>query len=318
MKIVVTGRNFATKDTTAMDMLLNAGHEVIVSSKAMGTGTSSKTVYEEVQDADIAIAGLEPYDAEVLAHCPKLKLISRRGIGYDAVDLAACKQHNVTVVRTVGAVEGAVAEQVIAYIFYFARKIHEQTQSMHAHQWQRTMTSGVKNSRLGLVGFGGIGKEIAKRATALGQEVLYYCRHPRTEWEKEYNVRYAPLDELLAACDYVSCNVPLTESTRHIFNAEAFAKMKHGSIFINIARSLVMDEQALADAVRSGHLAGAAVDVFQHEPCTDSPLHALENIILTPHTAPFTWENFVAMNNLAAKNVLNFLNGTLDEKYITR
>lgn len=318
MKIVVTGRNFATKDTTAIDLLQNAGHEVIIAKTAMGTGTSAKEVYETVGDADIAIAGLEPYNAEVLEHCPNLRLISRRGIGYDAVDLAACRAHGVTLVRTVGAVEGAVAEQVIAYIFYFARQIHIQTQSMHSHQWQRMMMPGVKNSTLGLVGFGGIGKEIAKRATALGMNVLYYCRHPRPEWETEYNVRYAPLDELLAGSDYLSCNVPLTDATRNMFDAKAFAKMKRGSIFINIARSLVMDEQALAGAVKSGQLAGAAVDVFQHEPCTQSPLHELENIVLTPHTAPFTFENFIAMNNLAAQNVLDFLNGTLAEKYITR
>lgn len=318
MKIVATGRNFSTKDTTAIDMLRTAGHEVIIANEAMGTGTSAQKVYEAVGDADVAIAGLEPYNEEVLAHCPNLKLISRRGIGYDAVDLKACKKRGITLVRTVGAVEGAVAEQVIAYIFYFARKIHEQTQSMHAHEWKRTMMPGVKNSKIGLVGFGGIGKEIAKRAAALDMEIVYYCRHPQTEWEAEYKVRYAPLDELLASCDYVSCNVPLTDATRKMFDASAFAKMKQGSIFINIARSLVMDEQALADAVKSGHLAGAAVDVFQHEPCTDSPLHEAKNIILTPHTAPFTWENFVAMNNLAAKNVLDFLAGTIDEKYITR
>lgn len=318
MKIVVTGRNFATKDKTALQMLQNAGHEVIVAKTAMGTGTNAKEVYSAVGDADIAIAGLEPYDEEVLAHCPNLKLISRRGIGYDAVDLQACQKRGITLVRTVGAVEAAVAEQVIAYIFYFARKIHEQTQSMHAHEWQRMMTSGVKTRRLGLVGFGGIGKEIAKRAVALGMEVVYYCRHPQKQWETEYNVRYAQLDELLASCDYVSCNVPLTDATRNMFAAETFAKMKQGSIFINIARSLVMDEQALAKAVQSKHLAGAAVDVFQHEPCTDSPLHAVANIVLTPHTAPFTSENFIAMNNLAAQNILDFLAGTIDEKYITR
>lgn len=318
MKIVATGRNFATKDTTAIEMLRAAGHEVVIAQQAMGTGTSAREVYETVGDADIAIAGLEPYNAEVIAHCPNLKIISRRGIGYDAVDLQACRERGITLLRTVGAVEGAVAEQVIAYIFYFARQLHVQTQNMHAHQWLRQMVPGVKTRKLGLVGFGGIGKEIATRATALGMEVAYYCRHPRAEWDAAYNVHYLPLDELLAESDYVSCNVPLTESTLKLFDAKAFAKMKQGSIFINIARSLVMDEEALADAVRAKHLDGAAVDVFQHEPCTDSPLHKLENIVLTPHTAPFTTENFITMNNLAAKNVLDLLAGTIDEKYITR
>lgn len=316
MKIVVTGRNFDTPDDYPVRLLRAAGHEVILNQTALGTGADPLEVAHLVDDADIAIAGLEPYNEAVLEHCPKLRLISRRGIGYDAVDLEACRRHGVTVARTVGAVEGAVAEHVIAYIFYFARQLHLQNQLMQEHKWQRVMTPGVKTAKLGLVGFGGIGKEIARRATALQMEVLYNCRHPQPQWEAEYNVRYAPLDELLASCDYVSVNVPLTPATTKMFDTAAFTQMKQGSYFINIARSLVMDEAALAEAVRSGHLAGAAVDVFQHEPCTASPLHNVPNLILTPHTAPFTYENFNLMNLVAAQNVLDFLAGTLDSKFI--
>lgn len=299
-------------------MLRAAGHELVECGNNMGTGTSQQTVYEAIGDADIAIAGLEPYGEEVFTHCPNLKLISRRGIGYDAVDLEACRRHGVTLLRTVGAVEGAVAEQVIAYIFYFGRQLHSQNQFMQQHLWQRVMMPGIKNNILGLVGFGGIGKEIAKRAVPLGMQVLYNCRHPQPEWEQEYGVRYAPLEELLRVSDYVSVNVPLTPATEGMFTAQSFRTMKEGSFFINIARSRIVDQKALAFAVADGHLGGAAIDVFDKEPCTESPLHGIPNIVLTPHTAPYTYENFVAMNRMSAQNVLDYLNGSIDKKYITQ
>ena len=318
-KIVITGRNFTEPNDKALQMLKNAGYEVVDLGKlGMAHGTAEKEVAAAVKDADAVIAGLEPYTEAVLAACPELKLISRRGIGYDSVDVGACYRHGVTLCRTAGVVEGSVAEQVMAYILYFARRIDLQNQSMHEGQWKRLMMPGVKTRTLGLVGFGGIGKEIARRAAAFDMEVLYYCRHPKKEWEETYHVRYAELDELLAAGDYISVNVPLTESTRGLCGKEFFEKMKQGSVFINIARGEVADTEALKEALDSGHLSGAGVDVFATEPCTDSPLRTCENAVLTPHTAPYTVENFAMMNELAAQNVIDFFNGRLEEKMIVK
>ena len=129
-----------------------------------------------------------------------------------------------TLCRTAGMVEGSVAEQVMAHILYFARRIDLQNQYMQEGQWKRLMMSGVKTRTLGLVGFGGLGKEIARRAAAFDMEILYYCRHPKKEWEERYRARYADLDELLAASDYVSVNVPLTESTYGLCGKEFFKK----------------------------------------------------------------------------------------------
>ncbi len=317
MKIVITARNFSTDDDSAVRLLQQAGHEIIDLSDAdMGAGTPEATVLEAVKSAEIAIAGLEPYSRAVLEQCPSLRLISRRGIGYDSVDVDACHARGITLCRTVGAVEASVAEHVLAYILYFARRVDLQNIPMHEGKWQRIMTPGAKTRKLGLVGFGGIGKEIALRARPFGMELYYTCRHPNSAWEKEYGVKYLPMDELLATCDYISANVPLTESTRNMFHAGTFAKMKPGSIFINIARGPVADPHALRAALDSGHLAGAAIDVFDREPCTDSPLIGQPNALLTPHTASYTSENFTAMNLIAAQNVLDFLSGTLDQKYI--
>lgn len=317
MKIVITARNFSTGDDSAVRLLLTHGHEVVDLSDAdMGAGTPEAAVIEAAKDADIAITGLEPFSRNVLEQCPNLRLISRRGIGYDSVDVDACRERKITLCRTVGAVEGSVAEHVLAYILYFSRRVDLQNVPMHEGRWQRIMTPGAKTRKLGLVGFGGIGKEIALRARPFGMELYYTCRHPNSAWEQEYGVQYLPLDELLAVCDYVSVNVPLTDSTRGMFGSEAFAKMKPGSIFINIARGPVADAHALRAALDSGHLGGAAIDVYDVEPCTDSPLIGCPNALLTPHTATYTSENFTTMNVIAARNVLNFLDGALDGKYI--
>ncbi len=317
MKIVITGRNFTTCDKDSIKMLLDAGHEVIDYSDAnMGSGTDEKVVYEAVKDADMAIAGLEPYSEYVIERCPNLKMISRRGIGYDSVDTDACRKHNIVLARTLGMVEGAVAEHVMAYILHFARRISLQNEAMHDGQWNRVMVPGAKGRTLGLVGFGGIGKEIAKRAVPFGMKVLYNCRHPKKEYDEEYNVQYMDLDDMLASCDYVSVNVPLSESTRNMFDKEMFSKMKEGSIFINIARGQVMDAYALKEALDNGHLAGAGVDVFESEPCTDSPLISCPNAVMTPHTASYTRENFIEMNRVAAQNVLDFIDGKLKSENI--
>ena len=145
--------------------------------------------------------------------------------------------------------------------------------------------------------------------------VLYYCRHPKPEWEQEYHVTYCPFNGLLATSDYVSVNVNLSDSTRGMFGAKQFTAMKPGSVFINIARSQIIDVSALKQALDSGHLRGAGIDVFDTEPCTNSPLIDCPNVILTPHTAPFTSENFSAMNRTAAQNVLDYLNGHIQPIY---
>lgn len=315
MKIVITGRNYTTYNTHAMQMLVDAGHEVVDYSAAdMGSGTGEDAVYEAVKDADIAVTGLEPYRKTLIDRCPKLRMISRRGIGYDTVDIEACKARGITVARTVGMVEGSVAEQVMAYILYFSRRLDLQNQFMHQGRWERVMTPGAKSRTLGLIGFGGIGKEIARRAAPFGMKIVYYNRHPKEEWESEYGVTYLELDDLLAVSDYVSVNVPLTDSTRGMFDLAMFRKMKRGSRFINIARSPIMDPYALKEVLDNHYLAGAAIDVFNSEPCTDSPLITCPNAVLTPHTAPYTEENFTALNEAAAQNVLDFIAGKLPEK----
>ena len=316
MKIVITARNFTNYDRAAVESLRACGHEIIdLTEQNFTIATPESEMVAALSDAQAAICGLEPITDHVLAHCPKLELVSRRSIGYDSIDLDACRAHGVAVTRLTGMVEGAVAEHVMAYILYFAKRIDLQNASMHRGEWVRVMTPGAKGRTLGLVGFGGIGKEIAKRATAFGMRVIYTCRHPNPAWESEFCVTYRDMDSLLAESDYISLNVPLTDQTRGMFSAPQFEQMKSTAVLINIARGGVVDVSALRRALEDGKIGGAAIDVYESEPCTDSPLVGCDKAVLTPHTAPFTSENFIAMNNRAAQNVLDFFAGTLDEKY---
>lgn len=316
MKIVITARNFTNYDRAAVESLRACGHEIIdLTEHNFTIATPESEMIAALSDAQAAICGLEPITDHVLAHCPKLELVSRRSIGYDSIDLDACRTHGVAVTRLTGMVEGAVAEHVMAYILYFAKRIDLQNASMQRGEWVRVMTPGAKGRTLGLVGFGGIGKEIAKRATAFGMRVIYTCRHPNPAWESEFGVTYRDMDSLLAESDYVSLNVPLTDQTRGMFSAPQFEQMKSTAVLINIARGGVVDVSALRRALEDGKIGGAAIDVYESEPCTDSPLVGCDKAVLTPHTAPFTSENFIAMNNRAAQNVLDFFSGTLDEKY---
>ncbi len=267
MNVVITTVNFTD---TALSKLKEAGLNAWkYSGPALGAGVSEDILYEAVKDADIIIAGTETYSLNLLKRLNRLKFISRNGIGYDAIDLNALKELGIGLTRTTGFVEGAVAEHVMAYVLYFARRIDAQNKLMHKHVWKPTLEPGAKGKTLALYGFGGIGKEIAKRAVPFKMNVIYYCRHPNLEDEKTYGVKYVDEETLLREGDFLSLNVPLTDSTFHLIDKNKLDQMKTGSILINIARGPVIDEFAVTDALKSGKLGAAAVDVFPSEPCTD-------------------------------------------------
>lgn len=314
MKVVVTTKDFCEE---AKQYLESEGFTVALRNKlGIGAGAPDDVLFPVVTDADAIIAGTETYRPELLARLPKLKVLSRNGIGYDAINLDALRKEGIGLTRTKGFVEGAVAEQVMAYILYFARRVDLQSADMHHYCWNSRLLPGAKNHTLGLVGFGGIGKEVAKRAVPFGMKVIYYCRHPNLTDDAAYGVKNVSLEELLKESDYVVAAVPLTDQTFHLFNAERISQMKPRSVLINIARGPVVDEEALAQGLASGHLSGCAVDVFPKEPCTNSVLTRYANALLTPHSATSTVENSKATNFAAANNLVNYLKKDIDAKYI--
>lgn len=264
-----------------------------------------------IQDADALLAGTEPLPKEVLSCAPKLAAISRRGVGFNNVDLPYCTEGGISVAITTGAVEDAVAELTMGYLLNFARKIPSQSHSLSQGNWNRELSPGLAGATLGLVGFGGIGQAVCRLANAFSMRVVYYAPHRRPDAEAALGARYLPFDDLLWESDYVSLHLPLNTDTGRLFTMEQFRKMKQSAVFLNTARGGLVEEAALAKALQEGVIAGAAVDVFEREPCSDSPLFGLPNVILTPHSGTYTKTTFTRMNRLAAQNIIDFFAGTL-------
>lgn len=241
-----------------------------------------------------------------------LEVVGRLGVGLDNIDRAACEARNIAVIPATGANDLAVAEYVIAGLLMLLRKSYGESAAVAEGDWPRERLIGgeVSGKTLGLVGFGGIARQTAKRAQALGMRVMAFDPYIRADdalW-REYGVEPVSLETLLAASDAVSLHVPLTDGTRHLINAATLGLMKPGAVFINAARGGVADERALADALVSGQVGGALVDVFEKEPLpAGSPLAKAPNCILTPHIAGVTHESNIRVSALVADKVAQAL-----------
>ena len=308
MKVIISARNFCFEGCRAKELLEENGFEVVDISNRKFDNESEYAA--ALCDADIIINGFEKMSTAVIESCKKLKLISIRGVGYDYIDIEACKRKNIAVLRTVGTVGEAVSEQVIAYIMHFARRIETLNSCMQQGSWNRIMTEGAYGKTIGIIGFGEIGSAVARKANALGMKIVYNCKS-----KKDNPYEFMELSELLKISDYVVLALPLNSETESIIDEKALSLMKRDAVLINVARAKIVDEKALRNAVDNGVIKGAAVDVFESEPCTNSVLKGSESILLTPHTAPFTKSNFNMMNTLASENIINFFSGNLDEKY---
>jgi D-3-phosphoglycerate dehydrogenase len=210
-----------------------------------------------------------------------------------------------------GTNQHAVADHVFALILAVARDVVDANRSIASGRWQSFIGPELRGKTLGIVGLGRVGKGVARRARGFDMHVLASDPVRDDEFARGHDVTYVPLDELLAHADVVSVNASLNDTTRGLLGAAAFARMKDGAILVNTARGGIVDERALADALRAGTLRGAGVDVFEREPPDGSPLIGLPNVVLTPHIAAYTHEAMTAANLLAAQIVVDYMRGTL-------
>ncbi len=247
--------------------------------------------------------------SEVLAAAPKLSVVGRLGVGLDNIDVAACRERKVEVIPATGANAGAVAEYVLGTAMALLRGAYTRSAETASGNWPRAVLSNgreIAGKTLGLVGFGGIGQLTARLAQALGMRVVAHdpMLDPGAPVWRDSGAQPLALDALLQKSDVVSLHVPLTEQTRRLIDASALAKMKQGAVLINSARGGVVDEAALAEALQSGRLGGAALDVFEQEPLAPgNPLANVPNLILTPHIAGVTLESNVRVSSLIAERV---------------
>jgi len=218
---------------------------------------------------------------------PRLKIVARSGVGLDNVDTEAAKALGIQVVNSAEAPSNAVAELVLGYILSLSRNISRGDASMKRGEWAKNKLTGFELSgkTMGIVGFGRIGYLVGKKTKALGMRVLCYdvLIDQMMNLVKEAGAESVPLDRLLAESDFVTIHVPLLPQTKHMFNAATIAKMKNGSYIINAARGGIIEEKALLEALKSGQLAGAALDVYEEEPTKNSELVKMENVVCTPH-----------------------------------
>jgi len=246
----------------------------------------------------LAIRSATKVSDKVLAAATNLKVIGRAGIGVDNVDIPAASKKGVIVMNTPFGNSVTTAEHAIAMMFAVARQLPEASVSTHDGRWEKNRFMGVEvfNKTLGVIGAGNIGSIVCDRALGLRMKVLAYDPFLGEERAKQMGVTKVELDELLAKSDFITLHVPLTDKTRNILSREAIAKTKKGVRIINCARGGLVDEAALAEALKSGQVAGAAFDVFEVEPATESPLFHLPNVVVTPHLGASTTE---AQENVA-------------------
>lgn len=251
-------------------------------------------------------------DQELLDHASNLKVVGRLGVGLDNIDLQACEARNVAVCPAIGANDIAVAEYAIGAAIFLMRGAWRANDRMIAGEWPRTELMGheIFGKRLGLIGYGSTAREVAARAIAMGMNVSAcdpYLSNDDVAWN---GVEGVSLTELAERCDVISAHVPLTSHTRHLVDSEFISRMHRGAILINSARGGVVDEAAVINALRSGHLGGAALDVFEIEPLDHTNacrFKSVPNLLLTPHIAGLTEEANQRVSRVTARNVVQHL-----------
>ena len=274
---------------------------------------------ELLRDADAAlVTALDPVDADTLAACPKLRLVCNVGVGYDNIDVAAARARGIAVTNTPGAMDDAVADLVFGMILAVARRLPQADSFVRAGKWTPDGAAGfglgmdVSRRTLGIIGFGRIGKAIARRALGFEMRVLYAdSKAAAPEIEQELRAGRAELDTLLAESDYVVVQVPLRPSTRHLIGAEQLQRMKQTAVLIHAGRGGVVDDAALAAALKAGTIAAAAVDCFENEPKVHPELLDCPNLLLTPHIGSATPGTRMSMVRLALQNLAVGLQGRM-------
>jgi len=274
-------------------------------------GMKPEELVKAVGDYDaLIVRSSSTVTAEVVAAANKLRVIGRAGIGVDNIDVDAATKRGIAVMNTPGGNNVTTAEHAVSMLLSLARSIPQATASMKAGKWEKSKFTGseLSNKTLGIVGIGNIGRLVAERAQGLKMKVIAYDPFITEEKAREMHIELVTLDALLQRADFVSIHTPLLPETRNLIDAAALAKMKPGARLVNCARGGIVDELALAEALKAKRIAGAALDVFEEEPVpTDHPLLQLDNVICTPHLGAATAEAQVAVSVAIAEQVVDFL-----------
>jgi (S)-sulfolactate dehydrogenase len=290
---------------------LRAAHDVLYDAKLVDD--APRLLAEAARADAIVVRNRTQVRGGLLDALKQARVVGRLGVGLDNIDVAACEQRGIQVIPATGANALSVAEYVVGTAMLLLRGVYASTPAVAAGQWPRNALSNgreVGGKTLGLIGFGSIGQLTGRLARGLGMDVVAFdammdAEHPAFA---EVGARRAGLGELVAQADVISLHVPLVDSTRGLFGADRIAAMKPGAVLVNTSRGGIIDEAALAAALRSGHLGGAAIDVFEREPLPAAPhFEGCPNLLLTPHVAGVTAEANERVSFLIADKVLDAL-----------
>ena len=307
LKIAMPSRNYKKIICEeAFQTLRDAGFELVCNDA--GRILTREEQKEMISDAYGIITGTESYDADMLSACQECKVICRLGVGTDNYDLKTMKEMGIQV--GIISNSNAVAEFALMLILSAMKKLHKHDMGVRRGEWVRYDTNELTGKTVGLVGYGRIAKRLSVLLRVFDTTILAYDPYLTEEQAEVYGVKKVSFEELLIKSDVVSAHVPSTAETFHMFNSETFDKMKDGAYFINTSRGTLVDEAALYQALQSGKLSGAGIDVYEHEPVTaDNPLFTLDNIVCTPHCAALTAETNYNAGMICAQSIINVLHG---------
>lgn len=314
-KVLITATNFSKLCKQAKDLLKKSGVEVIENAK--GRPYTYEEIIEVMSEIDGVIAGLDTWSAEVFRHSPKLKGIARFGTGVDNIDLEAAKEAGIKVTNCKGINANAVAEHAVALMLSITRQIPRLNKTTREGLWERISFHQLNKLTVGFIGFGEIARYTAEKITAFGSKMIAYNKFLNYKAADELCVKIYNLEEVLSQSDIITIHIPSLPETKKMINQETIQIMKDGAYLVNTARGDIIDEKALYDALKSGKLAMAAIDVFEVEPVkTDNPLLTLNNIIVTPHSAAEAYDVYEKIGIAASQALVAIFNNEEPENLL--
>ena len=307
MKVLITSRSFGKIGDSAKNILESAGIEITNISANFDQAEFERIIPE----FDALIIGAHDFSEADMERCPNLKIICKHGVGLDNIHVNKAKELGIAVCNAPGTNSNAVADLALGLMLSVCRKISHSAALVREGVWKSHIGEDVCGKTLGLLGFGAIAKGVARRARGFGMKIMAYDPFV-TQLPEEFEgwVELCDMEKVITTCDILSVHIPLTPETRNTISTAELAKMKQGSYVINTARGGIVDEMALYEALKSGHLNGAAMDVVESEPMTpDHPLLSLDNVVVTPHIAMYSKEAINAVSLICAENVVACLTG---------
>ncbi len=304
-KILVTPRSLTMNGHPILDKLRVAGHSVILTTP--GVYPSENELLEKLPDCVAYLAGVEPISEKILNAAKNLKVISRNGTGIDNIDLEAAKRNNIRICRALGANARGVAELTFGHILSLVRAISFSDNALKNKNWVRREGIELQNRILGIIGCGVIGKLVAKFAIAFDMQVIAYDPFPDKEFEKKDGFSYVSMDELAKTADIISLHCSASSNGKPLIHKEMISRMRHGVYLVNTARASLFDEKAITEAIKSGKIAGVAIDTFNSEPPEDWDFINNNSITATPHIGGYTKESVDRAVLIAVENILEVL-----------